>query len=335
MVFAFGYGTVDSSDSSVVVDEEQKTKAKNYADELAKTKTQEEFQEYVTKYLNDNPDYVNISTESSYTEEEFQAAVKSQVESTLTQKYAYEATTEAGKWLFDSSRKANDTYVFEGTSSYNVVMILKTPYRDESINKNVRHILFTSDTSGSDAEAKKEAEKVYEEWKKGAATEESFAELAAQYNINSDPSSAASGGLHEDVYEGQMVTEFNDWVFDPARKPGDTGIVKTAYGYHIMYFVGDSMQAWKSSIDAVMRRDDYSEKYEELEGSITVEFDTDYIYTIPDPTEEAEEESEVSEEPVSAEPAESEVSEEPVSAEPDESEVSEESTDTEEDSKAE
>ena len=35
-----------------------------------------------------------------------------------------------------------------------------------------------------------------------------------------------------------MVQTFNDWCFDEARKTGDSGIVKTQFGYHIMYFVG-------------------------------------------------------------------------------------------------
>ena len=35
-----------------------------------------------------------------------------------------------------------------------------------------------------------------------------------------------------------MVDTFNDWCFDASRQPGDTGIVKTTYGYHVMYFVG-------------------------------------------------------------------------------------------------
>ena len=30
---------------------------------------------------------------------------------------------------------------------------------------------------------------------------------------------------------------FNDWIFDETRVTGDTGLVKTEFGYHIMYFV--------------------------------------------------------------------------------------------------
>ena len=34
-----------------------------------------------------------------------------------------------------------------------------------------------------------------------------------------------------------MVDPFDEWCFDDARKAGDTGIVKTDYGYHVMYYV--------------------------------------------------------------------------------------------------
>ncbi|MBR2977814.1 MAG: peptidylprolyl isomerase, partial [Oscillospiraceae bacterium] len=54
---------------------------------------------------------------------------------------------------------------------------------------------------------------------------------------------AENGGLYENVTKGQMVRSFNDWCFDAARKPGDTGIVETEYGYHVMYFVGEGENA--------------------------------------------------------------------------------------------
>ena len=40
-----------------------------------------------------------------------------------------------------------------------------------------------------------------------------------------------------------MVPEFNDWCFDEARQYGDSGLVKTTYGYHIMFYVG-SQDTW-------------------------------------------------------------------------------------------
>ena len=35
-----------------------------------------------------------------------------------------------------------------------------------------------------------------------------------------------------------MVESFNDWCMDPQRQYGDTGLVETDYGWHIMFFCG-------------------------------------------------------------------------------------------------
>ena len=48
---------------------------------------------------------------------------------------------------------------------------------------------------------------------------------------------SAESNIYENVPYGQMVEKFNDWIFDENRKPGDTDIVETVYGYHVMYFV--------------------------------------------------------------------------------------------------
>lgn len=81
-----------------------------------------------------------------------------------------------------------------------------------------------------------EAEKILEEWKSGEATEDSFAELANKYT--EDPGSSTTGGLYEDIAPGDSYVEnFLNWTIDMNRQTGDTEIVKTEYGYHIMYYV--------------------------------------------------------------------------------------------------
>ena len=81
-----------------------------------------------------------------------------------------------------------------------------------------------------------EAEKILNEWKNGEnPSEASFGELAVKYSKDED--NAASGGLLAQMYEGEMVSTFNDWCFDKNRVPGDTGIVKTKFGYHIIYYI--------------------------------------------------------------------------------------------------
>lgn len=112
---------------------------------------------------------------------------------------------------------------------------------------DVRHILICpkggttaedGTTTYSDEEwetCRLEAESLLESWRSGEATEESFAALATE--ATEDPGSSSTGGLYTYVYEGQMVPAFNDWCFDESRQPGDTGLVQTNYGYHVMYFV--------------------------------------------------------------------------------------------------
>ena len=121
---------------------------------------------------------------------------------------------------------------------------------------SVRHILIQpeGDMEGTDdsgnavyseeqlAEAKDKAQELYDQWLAGEATETSFADLVA--DNSADAGSVSNGGLYEDVTPGQMVDAFNDWCFDPARKPGDTGLVETSFGCHIMYFVSASEETY-------------------------------------------------------------------------------------------
>ena len=121
--------------------------------------------------------------------------------------------------------------------------------------KNARHILVsfeggTADEMGnmtySDEEkaaAKTAAEEILNQWKSGEATEDSFAALATERT--DDTGSAANGGLYNDIYPGQMVAPFEEWCYDEARKTGDTGIVETTYGYHVMFFSGDSATTYR------------------------------------------------------------------------------------------
>lgn len=118
---------------------------------------------------------------------------------------------------------------------------------------DVRHILLqpeggTEDVNGDMIYTQEawdacyvKAEALLAQWQNGEATEASFGELA---NANSaDPGSNTHGGLYTGVANGYMVEEFNDWIFDESRETGNTGIVKTKHGYHIMYFV-NSEDAW-------------------------------------------------------------------------------------------
>ena len=120
------------------------------------------------------------------------------------------------------------------------------------------------------AEAEQKAQDILDEWKAGAATEDSFAELANEYS--QDPGSNTTGGLYEQVYQGQMVTEFNDWCFDPARQSGDTGIIYSDLtGYHVMYFVGFDRPYWEVQVTARLMDEDVDAFYAEKTEGYTAE----------------------------------------------------------------
>ena len=69
-----------------------------------------------------------------------------------------------------------------------------------------------------------------------------------------------------------MVTAFNDWCFDAARQPGDTGIVETTYGYHIMYYVGDDeFVKWQAQVAEKLQSDAYDEWSESLHADADIQ----------------------------------------------------------------
>ena len=66
-----------------------------------------------------------------------------------------------------------------------------------------------------------------------------------------------------------MVEEFNDWCFDPARRVGDVGIVKTKFGYHVMYFSAVSEEIyWRT----VAERDYLNEFSATIEDEIAAKY---------------------------------------------------------------
>ena len=169
-------------------------------------------------------------------------------------------------------------------------------YAQQGINKvdqnviNVRHILVmpekdvdsdgdgTNDQSSEQAwaAAEQSANDIYVEWQLDP-TEENFAAMAS--GKSQDPGSTENGGMYEGVYPGQMVAEFNDWCFDPERKPGDTAIVRTSYGYHIMYFsgVGDYVY-WRSVAESDTQYEKFNSTIDELFSGYDLKVDYENLH---------------------------------------------------------
>ncbi len=205
-------------------------------------------------------------------------------------------------WAFDKATKAGETYIVENEDTGYSVYMMEAPVHKapDEFTYDVRHILIefpeeekeekedvevelldpseydvTVDIdvdleNTGDKALYKEAQTILEDYLAGAMTEDAFAELAKQHSADSN---ASEGGIYEDVTEGYMVAEFEDWALEKGRKYGDVGIVETQYGYHIMYFIGTETTTWADVIRADKGADDYEEFITELENADNVKID--------------------------------------------------------------
>ncbi len=192
------------------------------------------------------------------------------------------ATSEdAANWVYDDARKVGDVTVVGKDGTYHVVMIKALPYKDVSnVSADVRHILikFPTDEKGKvtikDEEKptyKQKAQTVLDEFLKNP-TEENFIELTKKHTGDVDKDGKPNyDGLYKNVAnDGQYVQTFTDWSIDASRKPGDTGIVETEYGYHIMYFVkSNGSVKWHNDVKTKIVSEKYNAQLEEAIESQT------------------------------------------------------------------
>lgn len=191
-------------------------------------------------------------------------------------------------WLFsDDTKVGSKKYYIDENAKY-IYIVLKTSKAsvEEDETYTVRHILVApesgSNSSSSTSEkteytdeqwaaAKKKADSILAKFNKTNKSEYEFAKLAEQYSTDSASTSSGSndsfGGLYESVTLGQMVPDFEKWSIDDSRKYGDTGIVKSDYGYHIMFFINDCPE-YQSKIIAQIKSDRLSNMIDKAEVKV-------------------------------------------------------------------
>ena len=198
-------------------------------------------------------------------------------ESTLAEKVHYaeleSLSEDLAKWAYDDARKVGDKATFKNADgSYTVIYMTSLAHKDTSASSSdVRHILVQFETK-KDADGKEikltaqdkakykaEAQKILDEFNKNP-TVENFAELTKKYTDDVDSNGKPNNdGLYENVADdGQYVEAFTKWAVDSARKPGDTGIVETEYGYHVMYYVEANDDAWYASVKNAIFAEEFS-----------------------------------------------------------------------------
>ncbi len=220
----------------------------------------------------------------------------STAKSTETKDSLYSSINEnLAQWLAAEDREVGDlgyvehisvTTDAEGNETETVdgyyVVLMQGRNDNEMKLVNVRHILIkptgsTTDESGNTvisdedkAAAKTKLEAIRDEWLAGEKTSESFGELASEKT--EDTGSKSNGGLYEDVHPGEMVEEFDNWIFDATRIEGDYEIVETEHGFHLIYFVGTSDETYRDHmLESTKREEDYNNWFDGLVEAAQVE----------------------------------------------------------------
>ncbi len=246
--------------------ESNKETFKDAKDILGKITDGDSFEKAVREYKKAEKDADDLTKELDHTS-------YSSITSSLSE--------DVAKWVYDSARKAGDKKVFENEADAYVVLVIAPAYSSNSVD--VRHCLvqFNAAEEGKPTDkekeaAKKKADELLAEWKKGDKTEDSFAKLATENS--DDTGSVENGGLYEKIrITDSYVPEFINWSFDSSRKAGDVDIIETEYGYHIMYFSKNNTDDldWKDTIRGTKGNEAYSDFETELLAD-----DGDYAVTV-------------------------------------------------------
>lgn len=224
-----------------------------------------------------------IALDKAIAQLEINAETPTAASTAVTDRLYTELSAMLQPWITDDARAEGDMTVIpyeskstdeEGnttttTNGYYVLYFIGSNDNTYKMN-NVRHILaaFAGGTQNEDgtvtfsdeekAAAKAKADEILAAYEAGEKTEEAFAALATEKT--DDTGSKATGGLYENIiHTSNYVEPFLNWCIDDARTPGETGIVETEYGYHVMYFVGDSEQSYRDyMITNQLRSEDMS-----------------------------------------------------------------------------
>ena len=152
-------------------------------------------------------------------------------------------------WLFDEERKAGDTTVIEDTTGHRYYVLgFEDRYLDKTRSADAR-ILMTQE----------DGQAILDEWKNGAATEESFGEICDKYRDASLGN--VEGGLYEALVSSEMPDDLREWVTDSERKTGDTAVISpegSEYTY-VAYYVAPNEEEWYLSIRSTLLSQKLSE----------------------------------------------------------------------------
>ncbi|MDR2664750.1 MAG: hypothetical protein LBC21_00540 [Oscillospiraceae bacterium] len=175
-----------------------------------------------------------------------------------------------GTWLREAGRKYNDSTTEESSNGHYLVYFIS---REDNMypTVNARELFvsiaevnaedYAEDETGqqysdaveeAQAAARSEAESLYLEWEAAGFTDEKLLEL-----IPGNSDGTAEDGLYENIYKLQMGAEVDDWLFDANRAAGDHGLIESADGFRLVYYIGTAETYHDYLADTRRRKEDF------------------------------------------------------------------------------
>ncbi|MBQ9778659.1 MAG: hypothetical protein IJW22_07015 [Clostridia bacterium] len=180
----------------------------------------------------------------------------------------------------------NDTYT-EASSTYEIYMTMSGLHRNSGVVRSVGHILFktetfskVTDTSKLTASQKVLADRILARGATISAKEMSVELIklmkeegkltqnengvwvmdSAVFQAYGTTYTEDSNVFYDNVEKGQMVEEFENWLFDKARVEGEVSVeaVGTSHGYHVMLYRADEKPAWSYNIRNELAESEYT-----------------------------------------------------------------------------
>ena len=163
---------------------------------------------------------------------------------------------EVGAWAFEKGRKKGDVSVIEGML-FRYLVYMDTPaFLSTSCNVITVSAAYDANmTQEQRDELYNQIETGYNEWKNGDATQERF------FTFSNN-----SGGTGEETVRlGEYHFEFENWMFDPARKSGDSTDINSSVGVCAIYYIEKNEDDfdWENNVKQELAQEEIDSMYEE------------------------------------------------------------------------
>lgn len=293
--------TEKDADKATADYEALKIKIAEYAEALESKESAEEFKAYVKeRWIADNEETYRDKHYETYlkdvkkeneelTEDEAKAKAEeklaekldedadAQIETLLTEDYAYTVSGDLGKWIFGEGDTAaavvnttkkivDDSKDKDGTYTITVYFLVRAASKNEDTTRTFSYMMMTSDSFKED-----EAKAALEMFKKGEINKDALKELAESETYKSK----AGFNTLEDFKEGAFgADEMDEWLYADERAKGDYTLItytidKTTY-YLIVVVDEIGAEEWYVDTRDGMVADEVETWYEEQSKTYAV-----------------------------------------------------------------